>query len=295
MVTIQNSTFHNVSSFKSGGAVYILSQSHNHLHVLNRRQKFFVRLRIINSFFYNITSRQNGGALCVIAEKLLAIVRDSLFVGCNATFLSGAVFIITYDDTTLRLHNDYFLENTAGNGGIVFARSLREESSLNISITNVILFAKNILCTSVAYAIIYGVVTILSRSTKINVSFKDTQFVRNIGRPGGCIRTYFTPSTLHSVTLDACLFKENTGSLGAVFVEGQTSLAVKNSIFDSNGAIPPSRRIATVFLRLNDSWVFIMNTTFVNNFLQHNFFKFGQNEFLFKNIRLQVCSQQKHT
>ena len=222
-VTIQNSIFHNVSSFRSGGAVYVLSKRNRYLQTLNRSQKLFVRLRIINSSFSNTTSRHIGGALYVITEKLFAIVRDSLFVRCSATSFPGTVYVSTYDDTTIRLHNNYFHENTGCNGGIVHATCLGKESFLNISITNV-MFARNTLCKPVpAKNTTDGVVTILAASAKIVVDFENTHFIGNVGRHGCCILIYFPhASMLHSINLDTCTFRKNIGYFGTVFVKGQT-------------------------------------------------------------------------
>ena len=236
----------------------------------------FVRLRIINSSFSNTTSRHIGGALYVITEKLFAIVRDSLFVRCSATSFPGTVYVSTYDDTTIRLHNNYFLENTGCNEGIVHATSLGKESFLNISIANV-MFARNTLCKPVpAKNTTDGVVTFFAASTKIVVDFENTHFIGNVGRHGCCILIYFLhASMLHSINLYTCTFGKNIGYFGTVFVKGQTSLTLKNSIFDSNGIVPPSRSMAMLTLFLNDSKIFIMNTTIVNNFCKIFFANLG--------------------
>ncbi len=90
------------------------------------------------------------------------------------------------------------------------------------------------------------------------------RFIANLAKQGSCIFFLFDKSTFHFVTFDTCIFRENVGFAGTVFVEGHTSLTCKHSIFDSNNVM--TYRTAVMFLSLKNSDIFIMNTTFVNNF-----------------------------
>ena len=263
---IQNSTIHSISSSSSGGAVYIQSDSKDYPQPTNPNRNFFVFLRIINSSFSNSSSGKHGGALCVFAETLLAIIEGSLFLQCNAINSGGALLFYTNDSATIRLHNSYFRKNSAYDGAIVHPvhSGLRtcNGSLFNVSITNVT-FSENRLSQHG----IYGVVHIKARNTRITVDFKNTYFIKNFAGRGNsifidCLRQY----RLCFVTLDNCIFRNNIGFIGTVYVEGQ--ITCKHSIFDSNGPVSCRTGAKTFAIYSNDSMIFIMNTTFVNNFCQ---------------------------
>ena len=262
---IQNSTIHNVSSLNSGGAVYIQSNRKDYPQPTNPNRDFIVSLRIINSSFSYGSSGKDGGALCVFTPKLSAIIRGSSFLQCNATVSGGALLFYTYSNTTFRLHNSKFRKNSAHNGSIVHTQFFgrRKDSSFNVSMINVT-FSENALRSQL---LPYGVVFFDAQTIKIAVDLKNTYFINNLAGQGSSIAIGFINlSTLRFVTLDNCIFRNNVGHYGTVFVVGQTSLTCKNSIFDSNG---PQICIAgvTIFnVKTNDSMIFIMNTTFVNNF-----------------------------
>ena len=114
-LTIQNTTIYNASSFKNGGAVFIKSN------MGSKTKNSFALLRIINSSFSYSTSGLFGGAVCISAQKLSVIIRDSLFLRCNARFSGGALYSFTNDSTTIGLRNNNFSENRAGDGAIVQA------------------------------------------------------------------------------------------------------------------------------------------------------------------------------
>ena len=273
-LTIQNSTIYNISSSNSGGAVYIRSHPNDYPQSTHANIYFFVFLRIINSSFSNSSSGTDGGALCVFAQRLSAIIQDSLFLQCNATLSGGALLLNTNDNTTIRLHNSYFLKNSAYNGAIAHLLLLGRgnDSSIDVSITNVTL-SKNRLCSQ---QMIYGVVHITALSRKITVDFKKTYFFKNFaGRGNSIVIHCFSQSKLCCLTLDNCIFRNNVGYHGAVDVGGQTSLTCKHSIFDSNGPVSRSTSTTTFIIRLNDSVIFIMNTTFVNNSYQTIYAKLG--------------------
>ena len=263
VLTIQNSIVQNVTNSESGGAVYIQSQLNGHSQSPNRSKKVFVRLRIVNSTFSCSASSKNGGALYVLAENLLATVRDSLFLRNSATHSGGAMFISTNYTAQISLYNDYFLENSADDGGIVQGIAHSKQSIFNLYFANV-MFVQNKLRASPPPA--YGIVFVCVRSTFINVGFKNVRFIANLAKQGSCISlSLFGKSTFHFVTFDTCIFRENVGSVaGTVFVRGHTSLTCKHSIFDSNNVI--IYRTAIMFLALKNSNISIMNTTFVNNF-----------------------------
>ena len=175
-------------------------------------------------------------------------------------------FFFTNDSATIRLHNSYFRKNSAYDGPIVHPvhSGLRtcNGSLFNVSITNVT-FSENRLSQHG----IYGVVHIKARNTKITVDFKNTYFIKNFaGRGNSIFIDCFRQYRLCFVTLDNCIFRNNVGFIGTVYVEGQ--ITCKHSIFDSN--VPVSCRTGAKHLQYtpNDSTIFIMNTTFVNNFCQ---------------------------
>ena len=261
-LTIQNSTIHNISSSDSGGAVFIKSDPKNYPQPTNKN--FFVFVRIINSSFSNSSSGRHGGALCVFAQTLSAIIQGSSFLQCNATNTGGALLLFTNDNTVIRLHNSYFLKNSAYNGAIVHPvnSGSRKESLFNVSITNVT-FLENRL----SQHWIFGVVHFKALNTRITVAFKDTHFIKNFaGRGNSIFIECFSQATLCLVTLDSCIFRNNVGYIGTVYVQGQTTIMGKHLIFDSNGFVGCSDKAAAFRIGSNDSMNFIMNTTFLNNF-----------------------------
>ena len=268
-VTIQNTTIHNISSSKSCGAVCIQSDPEDHPESKNPKRNFFVFLRIINSSFSNCSSRMKGGALFVVAQMLSAIIEDSLFLKCNATGAGGALFLKTSDSATIRLHNSYFLKNSAYIGGIVHIQSLerRSDSSINVSITNVTFLENRIFFWQSKYS--YGVAHFAAQSGKITVDFKNTYFSKNFA--GSIILIVCVPYNSSFVTLDNCIFRNNVGQSGTVKLSGrQNFLTCKNSIFDSNYPVRCIKFKVARVLKIygKDSKIFITNTTFVNNFCQ---------------------------
>ena len=260
MLTIRNSTIHNISSSKSGGAVFIQSIPNDDVQSTNRNRHLIVSLRITNSSFSHISSGYDGGALCVLAETLWVIIRDSSFRQCSA--VSGSIInFYSNDDTTIRLHNSYFLKNNARDGAIVYA--VLHGSIANFSITNVT-FSENRLFSQ---QIAYSVVQFQASGIQIAVDFKNTYFIRNLAEQGSIIYIgCYDVSTLCFVKLDKCIFKNNVGYHGTASVAGQTSLTCKNSIFDSNSGLSCSSEPAVFVIFSNDSRIFFMNTTFENNF-----------------------------
>ena len=166
-----------------------------------------------------------GGALFVVAQMLSAIIEDSLFLKCNTTGAGGALFLKTSDSATIRLHNSYFLKNSAYNGGIVHIQSLerRKDSSINVSITNVT-FLENRIFLQPKY--VYSVAHFAAQIGKITVDFKNTYFSKNV------------PYNLSFVTLDNCILRNNVGQFGTVNLSGrQNFLTCKNSIFDASNSL----------------------------------------------------------
>ncbi|CAB4002937.1 Hypothetical predicted protein, partial [Paramuricea clavata] len=261
VLTIQNSTIQNISSSNSGGAVFIRSLQNAYLQSWNRSKHFFVDLRIINSSFSYSASRLSGGAICVLAENLLVIVRDSSFLQNSATFLGGALFILTNNAATISFHDDYFLENSAF-GGIICAKARRRESRLNLYVTNVV-FVQNKLHATKPHAT--GIVFLWAQSTIVNASFKNTHFIENLAKDSSCICLSLSQSTLNFVTLNTCIFRENDGLRGTVYVEGRAALTCKHSIFDSNSIVTGTCGKAIMVLNIINSMIFLKNTTFVNN------------------------------
>ena len=262
-LTIQNSTIHNISSSESGGAVLIRSDPKNYPQPTNKN--FFVFVRIINSSFSNSSSGRHGGALCVFAQTLSAIIQGSSFLQCNATNTGGALAFAASHSATIRLHNSYFLKNSAYDGAIVHpvCSGRRNESSFNVSITNVT-FSENRLCSQKR---IYGVVYFAALSGKITVDIKNAYFIQNFAGLSSTISIIcFGQSRLCFLTLDKCIFRNNFGNLGTVIVKSLTSITCKHSIFDSNGPVSRRADARTFNIYSNDSTIFIMNTTFVNNF-----------------------------
>ena len=266
---IQNSTIHNISSSNSGGAVYIQSDPKDYPQPTNPNRNFVVFLRIINSSFSNCSSRMKGGALYVWAQTLSAIIEDSLFLKCNTADAGGALLLKLNDSATIRLHNSYFLKNSAYNGGIVHIQSIeyRKDSSINVSITNVT-FLENRIFLQPKAKYVNGVAHFSLVSAKVTVDFKNTYFIKNFAR--NIIVIVHDPSNLSFVTLDNCIFRNNVGNYGTVGLSSrQIFLTCKNSIFDSNGRARCFENVGVfrIFSK-GDSMIFITNTTFVNNFCQ---------------------------
>ena len=130
-LTIQNSTIYNISSSSNGGAVYIASD------VGSKTKNTSAFLRIINSSFSYNTSGLYGGVVYISARKVSAIIRDSLFLRCNARFSGGALYFFSEDIITISLHNSNFSENSADDGAIVQATSFRDECN-SYNVTSVI-------------------------------------------------------------------------------------------------------------------------------------------------------------
>ena len=249
--------------------MYIQSDPKDYPQPTNPNRNFFVFLHIINSSFSNSSSRKNGGALCVFAQTLSAIIEGSLFRQCNASITGGALVFSANDSATIRLHNSYFLKNSAYGGAIVqpVHSGLRtcNDSWFNFSITNVT-FSENRLCSQ---QMIYGVVHFKAKSTKIagiTVDFTNTYFIKNFaGRGSSIYIECFGQSRSCFLTLDNCIFRNNVEYLGTVRVESLTSITCKHSIFDSNDSVRGRKDATTFGIYSNDSMIFIMNTTFVNN------------------------------
>ena len=164
MLTIQNSTFHNISSSGSGGAVFVQSYPNDFGNSSDFNKGFFVLLRIIDSSFSYSSSTIYGGAVCVYAQALSAIIRDSSFLRCGAAVSGGALYLSTDDTSRISLQNSYLVENSADDGAIVHADGRREESSFNLSITNT-LFVNNRLYSQKNR---YGVVHFVAKCQKLS-------------------------------------------------------------------------------------------------------------------------------
>ena len=260
VLTIQNSTIHNISSSNSGGAVYIQSDPTSYQESTNRNRDFFVILRIINSSFSYSSSGKDGGAVGIFAEKLSAIIRDSLFLRCNASSSGGALSFVSNDVTNISLHNSNFLENGADGRGIVYAQCRCYQCLYILPLANVT-FSKNRLHSS------FGVATFETLYTNIIVNLKNTHFIQNFAGPGASMYINCTTSTLHYVTLDTCIFRRNLGNSGTVRVQGKTLLTYNHSIFDSNNVSNRGVLIGNN-IYLKDSMIRIVNTTFLNNSCQ---------------------------
>ena len=261
VLTIQNSTIHNVSSANSGGAVCIKSDQKLYPQSWNNNRNFFVSLHIINSSFSHSSSGIHGGAIIVFAQKLSVIIRSSSFLHCNATRSGGALlFRATNGPSTIRINNCYFLKNSAYHGAIVHSFFGRHKDFTNVSIINVT-FEKNMLYSPNN---ILAVVFVTAESIKMTVDFKNTYFIKNFVGEASSIFIYFPkPSKLRFVTIDNCTFRKNVGY--SVGVAGWTSLTCKHSRFDSNGLATCLNGVKIFEIITNDSVVLIMNTTFVNN------------------------------
>ena len=264
VLTIKNSTIHNVSSTNSGGAIHIESDPKHYPQSWNHNRNFFVSLHILNSSFSHSSSGMNGGAIIVFAQKLSVIIRGSSFLHCNATLSGGALGFQTNDTSTICINNSYFLKNSAYDGAIVHSSFLGRHKDLtfNVSIINVT-FEENMLYSQNKFL---GVVFVRAESKKMTVDFRNTYFNRNFaGQCSSVFIRFHGLSKLRFVTFDNCTFRKNVGFLGTVVVGGWTSLTCKNSIFDSNGPATCMNGVKTLKIVTNDSVVLIMNTTFVNN------------------------------
>ena len=164
--------------------------------------------------------------------------------------------ISTIDAAALNLHNVYFLESSADKA-IVKTVVHKGSSTFILSMTNVI-FVENKLRACLPSQC--GIVLLSVRNTQINVSFKNTRFIGNLAKQGSCICLDSSQSTLQIVTLDTCIFTENIGNGGTVYVAGRVALTCKHSIFNSNRG-----QYCLLALDLNNSTIFLKNTTFVNN------------------------------
>ena len=254
---IQNSTIFNTSSSKEGGAVYIESAPADY----KSRTNVYAFVSINNSSFSYSTSGIDGAVVYIHAEKLSVIVRDSLFLRCNATSSGGALYFLSNDNTIINLHNSHFSENSADDGSIVHAENGGPECLYNFSIANVA-FSKNRLHSKQPA---FGVVRFQATFAKINVNVKNTHFIENFLDRGSSISITCTKSTRNFVTFDTCIFRKNVGNLGALYALGKISLTYKHLIFDSNREHDGNMRKMGKNLFLKDSVILIMNTTFVNN------------------------------
>ena len=265
-LTIQNCTIYNISSAQDGGAAFIVPG------VESKTKNTSAFLRIINSSFSYSTSGLYGGAVYISARKVSAIIRDSLFLRCNARFSGGALYFLSEDIITISLHNSNFSENSADDGAIVQATSFRDVcNSYNVTsvirITNVTFFKNRIHSQRVAFGVVTFRYIVECIRTKITVDLKNTKFMNNLAGQGASIDIYCTVSTLNYVTFDTCIFRKNVGNLGAIRVRGKALITYKHSIFDSNG-VHDREAGKNSNLALRDSIIRIMNTTFVNNSCQ---------------------------
>ena len=133
-----------------------------------------VLLRIINSSFSEVTSG-HGGVVSIFARNLVPTVHGSSFLRNNG----GALFFQIGDAATVHLDDDYFFENNAVDGGIVYGVSINEISTFNLY-TNNVSFVQNKLPINTPC----GNVLL---STRIDVSLKNTRFLRNINMLGSSI------------------------------------------------------------------------------------------------------------
>ena len=250
-LTIQNSIFYNVSTSNQGGVVCIKSAKSVHL-------------RITNASFSNSASNYFGGVVYVYTKQLLATICDSSFLQNRITILGSLLFFFTNDGASIELHNNFFQENNVDNGGILDVFIPSRKCSLNFSMTNV-LFVKNKVC-KYSPLHICALVNFSVACIRTNVDFQNLHFIENFVQSGSCISIMFFNSTLHYVTFDTCIFRENVG-FAMIVGGGDVVLTCKNSIFDSNRLVrKDSRHPSVITLTLEISTTRIMNTTFVNNF-----------------------------
>ena len=261
---IQNCSIYNITSSDKGGTVYIQSVQTDYKQSTKRRKNTFARLHIFSSSFSYSSSGLKGGVVCINAEKLSVVIHDSLFVRCNAGSSGGALFFSSNDSTIISLHNSNFSENSAGDGAIIDTQCRRYECSYNLSVINNT-FSKNRLHSQ---QFVFGIVAFQGACKKITVDLKNTHFIKNLAGLGASIYILFIKSTVRYVTFDTCIFRKNVGNLGTMYVQGKALLLTfKHSIFDSNSK-HDREAITGNNLRLKDSLISIMNTTFVNNSCQ---------------------------
>ena len=140
-LTIQNSTFENISSSVCGGVVSF--HSYDNYKTLHRTRVFVTELSIINSSFIDNVSR-NGEVLCGVAENVIAIITDTLFQRNIARELGAALSFDTSDVAEIFLDNIHFIGNRAGVGGIVRVNSSSTFKGSTCSFTtNNVRFVKN--------------------------------------------------------------------------------------------------------------------------------------------------------
>ena len=166
--------------------------------------------------------------------------------------------ILTNNAATISFYDDYFQENSGF--GIIQLLARRRESTLNFYITNV-MFVRNKLHETGPNT--FGIVSLSARSRIVNASFKNTHFIENLAKSDSCISLFLSKSTLNFVTLNTCIFRENDGLSGTVYIEGRIVLTCKHSVFDSNSIVTCGKAI--MVLSIINSMIFLKNTTFVNN------------------------------
>ena len=253
---IENSIIQNVTSFRSGGAVYVQSQIDARLKSTNRSKRFMARLHVRNSSFSYSTSKGKGGVMYILAQNLIMIIRDSFFLRNNA----GAMSIHATDTAVIHLYNDYFVENSADDGGIVEVIVRPIKSTMKLWVTDVI-FARNKLSARPPPG--YRILLLYAQSSTFYANLTRTHFFGNMAKNGSNIVFLLGDSGIHRVILDACILRENSGYGGAVAVVGQASVTCAHSIFASNGKVSCT---FTTMVLINNLNIFITNTTFDNNF-----------------------------
>ena len=257
ILVIQNSTIHNISSVKfGGGAVCLLS------HGLSASpaggQNYVVKLNITGSSFSESTAYL-GGAILAFAKNLFATVHDSSFVRNSAVENGAAMLFDVEDATSIYLQDVHFLQNSAGNEGIVVVDNsdgLSEEFLFQV-------FSKNKLYTE--NPLEYILMCLWDQVKASNSNFKKTKLVRDTWWRGGNITDNPLSTAPHSIILDTCIFTENVVRAGAVGILGQATLVCRHSIFDSNryGSVCDGATFTAVLW--GHSKISITNTTFTNN------------------------------
>ena len=257
-LTIENSTFHNLSSTKYGGAVFVRSRELSK--TPDCAKDFVVELRIVNSIFTDNVSI-NGAALLVAVKKLIANVLNTLFKRNIAEYL-GAVFLLATNDTAvINLRNVYFIENTITSGGIfaAIARPSCKNSTFNFT-TNNVWFVKNKVNAQHGNN---GILHFEIQTYMSNLYFRNTHFTGNIGEQTTSLFLLLS-KWFHFVTLDTCNFKKNYVDQAAMYIQGQAILTLKNSTVDSNIHSPCRGR--AIYISLSDSKITISNSKFMNNY-----------------------------
>ena len=259
---IQDTAFHNVSSTKYGGAVFMLSTPEVSK-TSNSAKDFVVHLNIVNSSFTENVSLR-GGAVVMSAKNVTANVVNSMFKQNNAKISGAALYLEAYETAAMCLRNVHLIENTAGSGGIVYARV--KPSSKNSTFkftTNNVWFVKNKV-NGQQYP--SGILYLWIERYISNLNFKNTHFTGNTGKRSNTLFLFLLNNSkpFHFVTLNTCIFKKNNANLGAMYVVGQAILIFKNSTFDSN--IHSRCRGPALAISLNDSKITISNSKFINNY-----------------------------